>query len=684
MKNIGLTLALLVLPIGAMAQSSSPFPVQPEVQRSPIAPFAANAVDVITFSEFPIGTSITNQYGDRGIIFGGDSPFITTDGANPTSPVLSGTPLFTGAIEGQFVDPSDGVTPVIVESFTFDAGYFDALGSTRIEWFDPDGNKLGQRTNTQFAIENFTIEGGNLASWRISILTDEPAGYGIDNVTIKPLQASILFREKSDSEKDGSWGFIGDEIPGFDHVGLQVENIVYESHPGYPSGTYVSEDGQESVFISDQNAVQAQHSKATFEHDAKVAGAPNSPVIDFEEIPIDMTLAQSMKSKVEGQIAAGATFQKIDFSTAEGIEQTLSPAAQKGGDGTFTCVGLVEWAAEQAGHKDGKGFIPNGFESFSYPDLTVFPPVLREAPLLSPQLLNYAMKGTITLDKLKQWAQGFFDPVDFIITDPLGRRLGYTALLGEINEIPYAFFSGDGKYEQFLIPNPVAGRYRVELVGLGAEVTGAFGTSQQSEGVGTFLALGETKPVEFRVSLTPGAPGDVNGDGVIDEDDIVAILQRLNEFTNSADDPADIDGDGLISDADVILLDELISLGAVLTVQVDVKPGSTINPINLGSNGVVSVAVLTTSLADGDDVDFDARTVDPPTLMLAGADVQAKGKSGKVGSFEDVDGDGDLDLIVHFRTRQLQIAESQTTIDLEGMTLDGVSIMGSDSVIVRP
>src|SRR5689334_14810164 len=43
----------------------------------------------ITFSEFPEGTSITNQYQSSGIIFGGDSPFVTGDSSNPTSPVLS-------------------------------------------------------------------------------------------------------------------------------------------------------------------------------------------------------------------------------------------------------------------------------------------------------------------------------------------------------------------------------------------------------------------------------------------------------------------------------------------------------------------------------------------------------------------------------------------------------------------
>src|SRR5688572_8837112 len=59
---------------------------------------------VITFSEFPNGTPITDQYAEKGVVFGGDSPFIAEDGSNPTSPVLSGSPLFFGEIKGRFVN----------------------------------------------------------------------------------------------------------------------------------------------------------------------------------------------------------------------------------------------------------------------------------------------------------------------------------------------------------------------------------------------------------------------------------------------------------------------------------------------------------------------------------------------------------------------------------------------------
>ena len=60
-------------------------------------------------------------------------------------------------------------------------------------------------------------------------------------------------------------------------------------------------------------------------------------------------------------------------------------------------------------------------------------------------------------------------------------------------------------------------------------------------------------------------------------------------------------------------------------IAIDIKPGSFPNSINLGSNGVVPVAILSTDT-------FDASTVDPFTVTLAGAAVRMKGKSGNAGS----------------------------------------------------
>lgn len=172
-------------------QSTSPNPVA-ELQ-TPKVTLEANT-PVITFSEFPVGTSISTQYQNLGIIFGGSGAFITNDGANPTSPVLSGTPLFTGNITGTFVKPTDG-SPSTATSFSLDAGYFDAIGSVVLSWFDSSGNLIGTQQNSTLGIEHFTVISSppepGIAKWEIGVAGSEPAGFAIDNVSMTISSPSV-------------------------------------------------------------------------------------------------------------------------------------------------------------------------------------------------------------------------------------------------------------------------------------------------------------------------------------------------------------------------------------------------------------------------------------------------------------------------------------------------------------
>jgi hypothetical protein len=118
-------------------------------------------------------------------------------------------------------------------------------------------------------------------------------------------------------------------------------------------------------------------------------------------------------------------------------------------------------------------------------------------------------------------------------------------------------------------------------------------------------------------------------------------------------------------------------------IEIDIKPGSDSNFVNLRGKGVLSVAILTTSVADGDAADFDVMDVDQSTLSMAGAGVRERGRSGRIGSFQDVDGDGDLDLVVQFYKDELDLFEEDTEAVLEGQTFDGTPIQGSDSISVR-
>jgi hypothetical protein len=122
---------------------------------------------------------------------------------------------------------------------------------------------------------------------------------------------------------------------------------------------------------------------------------------------------------------------------------------------------------------------------------------------------------------------------------------------------------------------------------------------------------------------------------------------------------------------------EVSQIIRVITVPIDIKPGSSPNSINLGSAGAVPVAIISTAA-------FDARTIDPTTVTLAGAQVRLRGRGAPMASFEDVNSDGLVDLVVHVTTEALQLSESDTEAILAGQTFGGTRIRGVDSVRIVP
>jgi hypothetical protein len=112
-----------------------------------------------------------------------------------------------------------------------------------------------------------------------------------------------------------------------------------------------------------------------------------------------------------------------------------------------------------------------------------------------------------------------------------------------------------------------------------------------------------------------------------------------------------------------------------IEVTVDIKPDSEMNTINPRSKGVVPVAIMHTDC-------FDISEVDPETVTLAGA-------SPVRWTREDVNSDGNIDMLFHFRTQDLFIITGMKALDMNEVTLSGETNAGqafsaTDSINVVP
>lgn len=118
---------------------------------------------------------------------------------------------------------------------------------------------------------------------------------------------------------------------------------------------------------------------------------------------------------------------------------------------------------------------------------------------------------------------------------------------------------------------------------------------------------------------------------------------------------------------------------AELEVEIDIRPGAYPNNVNLGSHGIVPVAILSSA-------DFDATEVDPATVVLSGASVAIRGHGNKLlTNEEDVNDDSLLDLVVKVETENFDPDQFQDGYAyLTAETYDGVPVVGSDEITIVP
>ena len=203
--------------------------------------------------------------------------------------------------------------------------------------------------------------------------------------------------------------------------------------------------------------------------------------------------------------------------------------------------------------------------------------------------------------------------------------------------------------------------------------------------------------VGFAVFVSSGATVTVTGDKFVVDGTPYDPGTKLS-VQNAVVTAYDAWGRQLFSGSIWCSMGAAIMLGAEagdLDVQIDVKPGSDPAIINLRSNGVIPVAVLS-------DGTFDATHVLPGTVQFAGAGV-AVSQSGKyMAHTADVDADGDDDMLFHFRTQDLRLEDgvAKAAVTLTGQlggqaagpssrslqstsrVDDGTPISGTDNVYI--
>jgi len=231
-------------------------------------------------------------------------------------------------------------------------------------------------------------------------------------------------------------------------------------------------------------------------------------------------------------------------------------------------------------------------------------------------------------------------PIEMFVRDNQGRMVGSTES-GIVNEIPFAKYMPPGQIGHSNRGDPSTSFELDEFISLPEGLTGNYELIVKGTGDGEYTLVF----ANFEPSSNDEYSGVTTLTETLKKDDIIRYEINI--------------GDSAIN--------------PVLPVNIDIKPGSYTNSINLYSKGKVPVAILSSGT-------FDARTVNISTINFAGAGVNLKRNGMPMVGIEDVNGDSLLDMIVHINTEALQLTLTDTEGLLEGKTIGGTPIRGTDSV----
>ncbi|TSD02481.1 MAG: hypothetical protein Athens071424_3 [Parcubacteria group bacterium Athens0714_24] len=232
-------------------------------------------------------------------------------------------------------------------------------------------------------------------------------------------------------------------------------------------------------------------------------------------------------------------------------------------------------------------------------------------------------------------------PAELLITDSFGNKLGKDQNGVEYNQISNGWYFEEGfddptgenppsqhKNKIIQILEPTDGQYDIQIIGTGAGNYSLNSDIYDSDGNSHFQTItGNTQPnliTDYSLNLTNGKPGEI-----------------------------------------------------VIPVSIDIKPGTYPNSINLGSNGVIPVAIFGSAA-------LDVKNINIPTIRLGSASVKLKGNGQSVFNYSDLNTDGFIDVVVKISTETFSLSSTDITTNLEGKLQNGITIRGSDSVRIVP
>jgi hypothetical protein len=228
--------------------------------------------------------------------------------------------------------------------------------------------------------------------------------------------------------------------------------------------------------------------------------------------------------------------------------------------------------------------------------------------------------------------------------------------------------------------------FNIGSLGAASQATLSFAISNGGSNVGaaslpisTYSGSGKTNTQLYRVAGSPWQTLQVAApqSGVFCCTFTLDVTGLYNQFKNSGfaylgfrmHDPS---WNGLPSQGLAAFNSSSLEVSAAreLSAEVEIRPSNGSTPFNPQSNGLISVAILTTSR-------FNATQVNASTVRFGATGTEAASVHTVL---TDVDGDGDIDMVIHVRSRDTRIPCGSASAVLKGQTLSGETFRGQDSL----